>query len=85
MRETEYNGGRFGCFTARDVTCKRSIKLSKQDLVPMLASTYRMLRPRLVGGMARNEGSQVQWVTGPCHAPWHLHVCKQNQGPAHFR
>ena len=25
MREMEYNGGRFGCFTASDVTCKRSI------------------------------------------------------------
>ena len=24
MRETEYNGGRFGCFTAGDVSCKHS-------------------------------------------------------------
>ena len=27
MRETEFNGGRFGCFTAGDVICKRSISL----------------------------------------------------------
>ena len=25
MKETDYNGRRFGCFTAGDVTCKRSI------------------------------------------------------------
>ena len=25
MRETEFNGGRFGCFTAGNITCKRSI------------------------------------------------------------
>ena len=27
MRETEYNGGGFSCFTASDINCKRSIAL----------------------------------------------------------
>ena len=34
MRESEYNGGRFGCFTAGDVKRSRSIKPSDNKRVP---------------------------------------------------
>ena len=39
MRETEYNGGRFGCFTAGDVKRSRSI-----SLVPRPYPAFRHLQ-----------------------------------------
>ena len=50
MRETEYNGGRFGCFTAGDVKRSRSISYDDVDAVfiYMMALIAKQTRHALI-------------------------------------
>ena len=54
MRETEYNGGRFGCFTAGDVKRSRSIlATSHQRISPPF------FRERVVGDSPEMESTSL--------------------------